>query len=491
MPEPATPASSPSDLHYLSATDALALFRTRELSPVELLEAVIARAEQTEPDVNAFSFTYYDRALEQAKAAERVYANDPDSARPLEGLPIGLKDEVEIAGEPATAASLAYRDDVAEQTTPLGERILESGGIIHARTTTPEFCCAGFTHSKLYGVTRNPWNLHYGVGGSSGGSGASLAAGSSTLASGSDIGGSIRIPASFNGVVGFKPPYGRVPVEVPFNMDTYCHNGPLARTVADCALFENALAGPHPDDHTSLRPKLEIPAELDGIEGLRIGVTIDYGGWAVDPEVRRNTLDAAMALRDVGAVVEEVDLVVDREMVDRAIGVHYQTMFAAWIGGEAEKYGDLLNDYSIEFARITKERGGGVSVLEGMQVETELWRPIGALFEQYDVLIAPTSASRGFVAGDGYVGKGFEVDGQTLPSYIDALMTPLFNLASRCPVLNVPSGFADNGVPTGIQIVARTFDDVTAFRVGAALEQVRPFWAGQQPSFTSEPFGSD
>jgi Asp-tRNA(Asn)/Glu-tRNA(Gln) amidotransferase A subunit family amidase len=204
MPEPSTNAT---DLSYLPATEALARFRTRELSPVELMEAVIARAEQIEPEVNAFCFTYYDRALEQAKAAERIYATDPDAARPLEGLPVALKDEVEIAGEPATMASLVYQDAIAEQTTPVGERILDSGGIIHARTTTPEFSCAGFTHSKIYGVTRNPWNLHYGVGGSSGGSGASLAAGTSTLASGSDIGGSIRIPASFNGVVGFKPPY--------------------------------------------------------------------------------------------------------------------------------------------------------------------------------------------------------------------------------------------------------------------------------------------
>ena len=478
--------SSP-ELHYLSATDALTMFRSRELSPVELLEALISRAEQVEPDVNAFCFTYYDRARQQAKEAERVYATDPDAARPLEGLPVALKDEVEIEGEPATMASLVYEGEIAEATTPFGQRLLDSGGIIHARTTTPEFSCAGFTHSKIYGVTRNPWNLHYGVGGSSGGSGASLAAGTSVLASGSDIGGSIRIPASFNGVVGFKPPYGRVPVEVPFNMDTYCHNGPLARTVADCALFENALAGPHRDDHTSLRPKFVLPPELSGVEGLRIGYTVDYGGWAVDPEVRQNTREAALALRDAGATVDEVDLVVDRELLDQAIGVHYQTMFAAWIGGIAEEHPDELNDYAIEFARMTAERGAGQSVLEGMVMETELWRPIGALFEEYDVLIAPTSATRGLVAGDGYVGKTVEVGGETLPSYFDALLTPLFNLASRCPVLNVPSGFADNSVPTGVQLVARTYDDETAFRVGAALEQVRPFWAGRTPTFTSQP----
>ncbi|MEO8108007.1 MAG: amidase, partial [Actinomycetes bacterium] len=157
------------DLHYLTAADALAKFRSRELSPVELMEATIARAEAIEPDVNAFCFTYYDRALEQAKAAEAVYARNPDDARPLEGLPVGLKDEVEIEGEPATMASMAFKDELATETTPVAERILDAGGIIHARTTTPEFSCAGYTHSTIYGVTRNPWNLHYAVGGSSGG----------------------------------------------------------------------------------------------------------------------------------------------------------------------------------------------------------------------------------------------------------------------------------------------------------------------------------
>jgi Asp-tRNA(Asn)/Glu-tRNA(Gln) amidotransferase A subunit family amidase len=122
-----------------------------------------------------------------------------------------------------------------------------------------------------------------------------------------------------------------------------------------------------------------------------------------------------------------------------------------------------------------------------MVLETELWQPIGALFEQYDVLLAPTSATRGLVAGEGYVGVPIEVGGVTLPKYFDSLLTPVFNMFSRCPVLNVPSGFADNGVPTGLQVVGRTYDDVTTFRVGAALERVRPFWAGRRPEFTTTP----
>ncbi len=209
--------------------------------------------------------------------------------------------------------------------------MLDAGAIVHARSTAPEFSVAGFTRSRLWGPTRNPWNPAWSPGGSSGGSAAALAAGTATLASGSDIGGSIRIPASFCGVVGFKPPYGRVPVDPPYNLDTYCHCGPLARTVADCAVFENVLAGPEPGDITTLRPKLELPEAFEGIAGLRVAVSVDLGDWPVDPEVRANTLAAADALRAAGAHVEEVDLVIPRADVMRAMAIHFQSIFAAWL----------------------------------------------------------------------------------------------------------------------------------------------------------------
>ena len=250
------------DLCYLSATTALRLFRSRELSPAELTEAVIARAEAVEPAINAFAATYYEQALAQARAAAERYAGKGDPPRPLEGLLVAVKEEAPIAGQLNTLGSLPLRDVVAPETAVFVQRILDAGGIVHARTTTPEFSCAPVTWTKLWGVTRNPWHLDYSPGGSSGGSGAALAAGSTMLATGSDIGGSIRIPASFCGVVGFKPPYGRVPEVEVFNLDHYCHEGPMARTVADCALLENVIAGPDPSDVASLRPKLVIPADL-------------------------------------------------------------------------------------------------------------------------------------------------------------------------------------------------------------------------------------
>src|SRR2546423_439126 len=265
------------DLSYLSATEARRMFRARTLSPVELMQAVIAQAEKVEPSINAFAETHYETALVQARAAEAAYAGRGASPAALDAIPVAVKEEAAIEGQKNTFGCLALKDDVADHTAVFVQRILDAGGIVHARTTTPEFSCAPVTWTKLWGVTRNPWNLEFAPGGSSGGSGASLAAGSTTLATGSDIGGSIRIPASFCGVVGFKPPYGRVPEVEIFNLDHYCHEGPLARTVDDAALLENVIAGPHASDVASLRPKLEIPDDQPGIKGLRLALSHGLG----------------------------------------------------------------------------------------------------------------------------------------------------------------------------------------------------------------------
>ena len=201
----------PDDLCYLSATEALAAFKARKLSPVELLQAVIARADAVDPKINAFPMKLYDRALGEARKAEARYMKTDGRTRALEGVPMAIKDETTIKGWRTTFGSVVFKDNIDTYTAPAAERIIKAGAVIHARSAAPEFSCAPYTHSRQWGITRNPWNLDYSPGGSSGGAGASLAAGSTTLANGSDIGGSIRIPASMCGVVGFKPPYGRNP----------------------------------------------------------------------------------------------------------------------------------------------------------------------------------------------------------------------------------------------------------------------------------------
>ena len=473
-----------SELHYMSATDALAAFHAKTLSPVELMQAVIDRTEAVDGVVNALCHRFFDEALVQAKEAEARYSGKGDAPRALEGIPLAVKEEEAVAGQPWTQGSLIYKDQVAPHNSAFADKMLESGAIIHARTTAPEFSCAGFTHSRLWGTTCNPWSPAYAVGGSSGGAGAALASGTTTLASGSDIGGSIRIPASFNGVVGFKPPYGRVAQDPPFNYDTFCHVGPMARTVADCAIYQNAIVGPHPRDHVSLRPALVLPDTFAPIDGLRIAVTCDFGSWELDPEVRANTLATAEALRSAGAIVDVVDIHVPREVVGRATTIHFNLIFAAGVDMEIAKHGELMNDYAIEFAAHSRRAAGDAGQLEEYMLLAQICAPISDVLERYDALICPTVATAGLIAGESYVGKGVTVNGVELPHYFDAIMTATFNVMSRCPVLAVPSGFADNGVPTGIQIVGRSYDDVTVFRIGAALEQVQPWFdvAARRPN---------
>ena len=256
------------DLCYLSAEEAIAAFKARRLSPVELLQAQIARAEAVEPKVNALPMTYYERALKQAKKAEARYGKTDGRLRPLEGIPVAIKDSNAIKGEITTFGSRLYQDYRDEADHIVVARLKRAGAILHARSATPEFSCAAYTHSLLWGVTRNPWNLEFTPGGSTGGGAAALAAGTTTLANGSDIGGSVRIPASACGVAGFKPTFGRIPQMPPFNLDYYCHQGPLARTVGDCRLFQNVIAGPHKADVVSIRPKQRIPRLRRGYQRL-------------------------------------------------------------------------------------------------------------------------------------------------------------------------------------------------------------------------------
>jgi len=461
------------DLHYLTATEALRLFRSRELSPAELMAAVIARAEAVEPTINAFAETRYEQAMDRAREAEARYAGRGPEPGPLEGLPVAVKEEAPIAGQRNTLGSLPLREVVADHTAVFVQRIIDAGGIVHARSTTPEFSCAPFTWTKLWGVTRNPWNTAYSPGGSSGGSAAALAAGSATLATGSDIGGSIRIPASFCGVAGFKPPYGRVPEVEIFNLDHYCHEGPLGRTVADCALLQNVIAGPHWSDVASIRPKLEIPRRLEPAAGLRVALSTDLGCYDVDADVVANTRAAAARLADAGAEVREVTLPWDLAAIKRAARIHFGMIFGPSVREIHAAHADELTSYARRFVaesdEIPKE-----DLVAGLELEAGIYAPLGRLLEDVDALVCPTFAVPALPA-EFDTDQPVTVNGREHDDWLDVLMTLPFNIASRCPVLSVPSGRSRDGVPTGLSVVAKTYDDVTAFRVAAAHEQRLPW----------------
>jgi aspartyl-tRNA(Asn)/glutamyl-tRNA(Gln) amidotransferase subunit A len=376
-----------------------------------------------------------------------------------------LKDEHAIAGRLLEDGSLLDRGHIATETHPIVERIQAAGAVIHGRTTTPEYCCAPVTHSKLWGITRNPWNTEYTPGGSSGGAGAVLAAGSTILATGSDIGGSIRIPSSFCGVVGFKPPFGRVPGLAPFNSDTYCADGPMGRSVADVALLQNVISGPWVGDQASLREIATVSGEAGPLGGVRVAVCLDLGGYEVDAAVEANTRSVAAALVAAGATVDFVELPWGPERVMKTAWPHFGAVMGPFIESILE--GDPTRaEQLMPYTRAFAATAGG-DYVEGLVAEAEFSRPFGELMTGYDALVCPTIATVGLAADEPATDSA---------AIFSKLMTLPFNVIGRVPVLAVPSGIAPNGVPTGVQIVGRTYDDAAVFRVGAALEQELGLW---------------
>ena len=461
------------ELCYLPATEAIDRFKAKTLSPVELLTALIDRAEQVEPVINAFTYRHFDEAMDKASKAEAKYMSGKRT-RALEGLPVGIKDESHIKGKPTSNGSLIMKDFVAQTTSVGNERILRAGGIVHARTATPEFSSAFCTHSRLWGVTRNPWNPEFTPGGSSGGTAASLAAGTSTIATGSDIAGSIRNPAGTCGLVGYKPPYGRNSDDPPFNLDFYCHTGPLARNVRDAILLQNVLCGPHPKDISTLRPKLRLPVTYPPIKDWKIAFSMDLGFFEVDPEVQKNTLDALDIFRDLGASVEEVDLGWDHTALDA--GLAYLThLFGAHMGGLLDDHADKMTGYVRQWAETSRE-STAADFLHTLEVANDMYATLGPLLQKYQVLVCPTNALPAVAADFDHSRDAVSINGIQVNPALGWVMTTPFNMMSRCPVLTVPTGHASNGVPTSIQIVGQTYTDKDVFQAGIAYESAAPQW---------------
>lgn len=467
------------DLCYLSAERALAKFRDRSLSPVELARAVIARAEASEGPNGAFTQSYFDEAMDAARHAEAAYAKG--EARPLEGLLVAVKEDKGVAGKPTSAGSVLFKDNIADgDALPVG-RIRAAGGILHARTNICEMGTAGITGSRLHPPTANPWNRDYNSGGSSGGAAAALALGSATLANGSDYCGSIRIPAASCGVVGYKPPRGRNAVSPYFNIDWYDHDGPMARSVADCAILQNAMSGQHPDDLFSLPDADPLPTRFQGARGLRIAVSMDLGYKSVAPEVVVQTREAVAALKEAGSEVEEVDLNWPAG-TSQAFRDHSAAVFGGWVEEHlAER--DRMTDYAVAFG----ERARTVtaqSFMRSVATEADMWAALGPILQRFDALICPTLALPAVPLDHDPAGPDMDIAGASVAADFGWMLTYPFNMLSPLPVLAVPSGVAANNLPTGIQIVARPYDDAGAFRVGAVLEEARP-WAHRRPSLLS------
>ena len=322
---------------------------------------------------------------------------------------------------------------------------------------------------RLWGVTRNPWNPKFTPGGSSGGTAASLASGTSAIATGSDIGGSIRIPASTCGLVGYKPPYGRNPDDPPFNLDFYCHTGPLARNVEDAIILQNVMSGPSPLDISTLRPKLTLPTSYKPIKGWKIAFSMDLGFFNVDREVQKNTLAALDVFRSLGAEVEEVDLGWTAEVLDAGM-TYLDHLFGASLSRLLKKHGKDMTTYARAFRQAGPEVEG-----RRLRGERSMW-PTGCMrrWDPHSRSTTCSSARRRHCRPCLPTSISQRTRSRSTASrcpmpVLGWVMTTPFNTMSRCPVLSMPSGRAKNGVPTGIQIVGRTYCDADVFRAAHGL----------------------
>lgn len=458
------------DLAYLPAHKALEMFRTRSLSPVEHMQAIIDRAAETEPKVNALPMTYFDQAMDAAKKAEARYATG-NRTRALEGLAVGIKDESMIAGMPTTNGSLSMKDNIAEVTSPVNEKILKAGGIVHARTATPEFSCTVMTHTKLWGVTRNPWNLSLTPGGSSGGSAASLASGTSALATGSDIGGSIRVPSSTCGLFGLKPTFGRNPADSPFNRDLYAVDGALARTAKDLVLLQNVMCGPHRNDMVSIRPRLRISSEVKSLKGWKIAYSPDLGFYEVSEDVRRNTEASLDVFRAAGAEVDRVDLTWTRDVLDGAMS-HLEHLFGGSLRELVDEDPDRFMPYTRALVDGSRRRDAAQFLAAG-ETANAMYAELSRIFARYRLLICPTTALEAVSADCNGVDDLVLINGKPVHPLHGWIMTVPFNMLNHCPVMSAPSGHAKSGVPTGVQIVGRTYCDNDVCAAALAYENER------------------
>ena len=462
------------DVTRLSATELLGLYRRRELSPVEATRAVLARIDTQNAVTNAYCLVRDEEALASAKESEqRWQAVEP--AGLLDGVPVSVKDLLLTSGWPTLRGSLTI-DEAGPWTVdaPAVARLREHRAVLLGKTTTPEFGWKGVTDSPLTGVTRNPWDPARTTGGSSGGAAAAVAAGMGPLALGTDGGGSIRIPASFCGIVGLKPTHGRVPVYPPSTFGTLSHVGPMARTVADAALLLDALGSPDYRDPLALDRRTPVSAELDALRvgGLRVAYSPALGYAKVDPEVAAAVRGAVTALEQAGALVT----LADPEFVSPL-----PAFDVLWYAGAARIVDDIPEDrrHLIDpgLAEIAEEgqRYSAVGYLQALRERAELGIAMGAFHQTYDLLVLPTEPIVAFAAGA-------EVpDGSAQPRWTS--WTPFtypFNMSHQ-PAATVPCGFSAAGLPIGVQVVGPRHADGLVLAACAAIEAALP-WRDRWPS---------
>ncbi|MGO9603009.1 MAG: amidase [Candidatus Binataceae bacterium] len=466
-----------SELYWKPAYELAAMIRRRELKAAELMTATIARLEKVNPKVNAFVALRADQAMDEARAIDEKIARR-EEVGPLAGLPFGVKDLEDAAGLPTTFGSKPFRNNIPAADSVQVSRLKAAGAIVLGKTNAPEFGYTAFTKNVLFGPTRNPWNLERTPGGSSGGSSAAISSGIVPLATGSDGGGSVRIPACYVGCFGIKSSNGRIPSEATLRMLQWNDTsvlGPLTRTVRDAATYLDAVVGYHPADPNSLpHPGISYAAMLDRLpKKLRIAFHPDFGA-IVQSDVAREVAKAVDVFKGLG---HEVTVIEDR-VPD--VGRDWQRVGATQ--GYAMLH-DMVEKHREDFGR---------AYLSGLEAAARItWKHYGAayrhreelnewcqrIFERYDLLLTPTLPTEAFPA------KGpmpTEINGKPLRDPMDAVaFTFPFNMSGH-PASSVRAGLTDAGLPAGLQIVAERYREDLVLQASYAYEQARP-WNDKWP----------
>jgi len=463
------------EICYLSAVEMASAIKTRRLSPVEIMAAVLHRIERLNPRVNAYCTLVAESAIEQARQAEaRVMRKD--KLGPLHGVPVSIKDLIFTRGIRTTGGSRIYQNFLPQQDAIVVERLKAAGAIVTGKTNTPEFGWVAITDNPLFGVTRNPWNLELTPGGSSGGAAASVASGMGPLAIGSDGGGSIRIPASFCGVFGFKPSFGRVPQYPDFpGWETLGHTGPITRTVEDAALVMEVIAGRDDRDPSSLPDpgRRYLPLSGTDLKGLKVAWSQDLGYAPVDPQVLRITEAAVNTFATLGATVDAATPEVSSPEKP-FITIVAARVAAVW-QDKMEELGEQMTPSLARFIQGNSDKSATEYIEAGLE-QLRYWQGIRPFFEKYDLLLTPTVTIPPFEIG---IFGPKEIAGRKVSPLEWMAFTYPFNMTGQ-PAASVPCGWTDDGLPVGLQIIGRRFDDTAVLKAAFAFEQASP-WANKRP----------
>ena len=465
------------ELAFMPATELSRAIRSGQVSSVEVTELFLQRIQRLDSQLNAYLALRPEQALADARTADDIVARGWPVG-PLHGVPISIKDLEMTKDLPTTMGSALFRDRTPEIDSIVVERVKAAGAIILGKTNTPEFGQSGTTENRVSDPCRNPWNTDRTPGGSSGGAGAALAAGLCTIATGSDGGGSIRIPAAFSGVFGIKPTQHRVPRYGGYGRPAANHfsqSGPMSRTVADTALLLQVLAGPDSRDPNSIK---ETPPDFSaglghGVEGMRIAWTPDYGYAAVDPEVAETTARAARVFEELGATVEDVSLNLEDP---------FEAFFDVFATATYTSYAHMLEEHRDEFSEpglYSMEHGAsvdGARLSRAIHRVDVLGRQMEDFFDTYDLLLSPTMPTPAFEIGrkPSVIG-GREVD----PMWGFIPFTFPINMTGQT-ASSVPCGFSADGLPIGLHIVGPRRAEARVLQASAAFERARP-WADKRP----------